>query len=248
MRMRRIRAVPIIISSMATLVAMGAVRVDAQTVRATGPDRVSVKTDGAALGDVIDQLAARSPLKLIALDPVDRGVRVSLEAEDVSPLDAIVLALKSSGLDYAMSGTRLIAGRAKKALESGAPVSWAATSVARETPVSAPAPAPQRPPVDEHDLVQPVVPARAAAVPEMEMGKEPAPLAPAALSANEAPKASMSSVTFTNHDDFGRRLGVPDVPFKMQDDSVVVTQPGFVPYKLRPEVKNRRLFGIADIP
>jgi len=244
--MIRIRAVPIIVT---TLVVMGAVCAGAQSVRPAGPQRVTVKAPDAALGDLIDQLAAQSPLKLIALDPVDRGVRVSVDAEDIPSLDAIVLALKASGLDYAMSGTRLIAGRAKKALENGGPVSWAATAAAREAPAAAPAPAPSRPHVDEHDLVQPVVPARSIAPAEMEMGKDPATIAPpAAPSQNEAPRTSMSSAKFTSDDDFGRRLGVPAVPFIVQDDSAVVTLPGFVPYKLRPEAKNRRLFGIADIP
>ncbi len=243
--MLRIRAVPIIVT---TLVVMGAVCAGAQTVRATGPQRVTVKADDAALGDLIDRLAAQSPLKLIALDPADRGVRVSVDAEDVSSLDAIVLALKASGLDYAMSGTRLIAGRAKKALENGGPVSWAATAASRETAAAAPEPTRSRPPVDEHDLVQPVVPARSMAPAEMEPGKDSASPAPP-LAQAEAPKTSMSSAKFTaNDDDFGRRLGVSGVPFIVHEDSAVVTQPGFVPYKLRPEVKNRRLFGIADIP
>jgi len=244
--MMRRRAVLIIV---ATIVVMGAVRAHAQTVRATGPDRVSVKANQTPIGDLIDQLSVVSPLKFIALDPVDRGVAVSFEAEDVSSLDAIVLALKASGLDYAMSGTRLIAGRAKKALDNGGPVSWGAVGAGREVPPTAPAPRVQPPHVDEHDLVQPVVPARVFdAVPERESGNRVSPATSSDTPDNDSHAVSMS-VKFSNADEFGRALGVKSVPFIVVEDSAKVTQPGFVPYKLRPEVKNRRLFAnIADIP
>jgi hypothetical protein len=57
------------------------------------------------------------------------------------------------------------------------------------------------------------------------------------------------SQTFTSDDEFGRKLAVSGVPFIVHEDSTIVTQRGFVPYKLRPDVRNRRLFGnIADIP
>ena len=207
---------------LALFVMVGAVRADAQTIRALGDDRVTVKAEGAAIGDLIDQLAARSSLKFIALDPADRGVRVSLEAEDVGRLDAIVLALKASGLDYAMTGTRLIAGRAKKALENGGPVSWTATSASER-------PLPAQPTLDP----------------------EPEPAAPA-ISMDAPAELHLgggTSPTFTSADEFGRNIGVANVPFVVREDSAVVTIPGFVPYKLRPEVKNRRLFGnVADIP
>jgi hypothetical protein len=235
------RTAPIIL---AMLVTMGAVRAEAQTVRAIGQERVTVKAESAAIGDLIDQLAAHSSLKFIALDPADRGLRVSVDAEDVGPLDAIVLALKASGLDYAMTGTRLIAGRAKKALESGGPVAWAATSSREVSPppdtrVHEPRPdfTEQPPPAGASIAAS----ASGATVLSMDGAPEP----PAAR--HEA-RVAMMLPTFTNDDEFGRSLAVPSVPFVVREDSVLVTQPGFVPYKLRPEVKNRRLFGIADIP
>jgi hypothetical protein len=242
--MLRTRAVPILL---ATLVVMGAVRADAQTVRATGSQRVTVKADNASLGDLIDQLAPQSTLKMIALDPADRDVRVSVEADDLPSLDAIVLALKASGLDYAMSGTRLVAGRAKKALETGGSVTWAAIS-SRETPTAPPALPPPQPHVDEHDLVQPVVAIPPPASGVVEMGRDQIAAPPPAAPEPEAARLSMSSAKFTSDDEFGRNLGVPGVPFIVVEDSAVITQPGFVPYKLRPDVKARRLLGIADIP
>ena len=49
-------------------------------------------------------------------------------------------------------------------------------------------------------------------------------------------------------DEFGRAVGAP-VAFTIHEDSVTITQQGFVPYKLRPEVVNRRLAAkIGDIP
>lgn len=207
------------------LVMMGAVRADAQTIRTLGDDRVAVKAEGAAIGDLITRLAPLSTLKFIALDPADRAVRVTIDADDIAPLDAIVVALKASGLDYAMTGTRLIAGRAKKALENGGPVSWASTSTASTFTSEQP------------------LPAAAAAEPES--------AAPSMTMDGPAEPhgAAGASPTFTSADEFGRNIGVPSVPFVVHEDSAVVTLPGFVPYKLRPEVKNRRLFGnIADIP
>jgi hypothetical protein len=50
-------------------------------------------------------------------------------------------------------------------------------------------------------------------------------------------------------DQFGFLVGAEVVQFKVIEDSAVVTTPGFVPYKMRPEVVARRKAAdIAKIP
>ena len=50
-----------------------------------------------------------------------------------------------------------------------------------------------------------------------------------------------ASIVAEPADEFGSEGGAKSVPFTIREDSVTVTQPGFVPFKLRPEVRSRRL-------
>jgi hypothetical protein len=259
MSSRRYLTLPILFAGIVWL--GGASAAEAQSVRRVGPERVTVKADGIPLGDLLDQLAAIAPLESVTIDPLDRAVPVSLVAEDVYPLVAIGLVLKASGLDFVMSSTRILAGRAKKALEASAGASAARLEPtdserpdaklekAQEPPVAEPPP----PSVDEHDLVQaavPVLPPAPSSVVERPGELTAGSWGPAATENLFDKKRQPASQMFAKPtpDEFGRAVGAP-VKFTIHEDSVTITQQGFVPYKVRPEVVNRRLAAkIGDIP
>jgi hypothetical protein len=216
--------------ALAGLVLFGGVHAEAQTVgpvSVVGPQRVTVKADGVGLGELLDRLAAIYPLDSLKIDPDVRSVPVSFVAEDVSAADAIWLALKSSGVDFVMSSARVRAGRAAKAVES-AVVQSADAELPREEPPADPL----------ANAVEPAAVVARAASPVLTLA------APGFM-----PVPSRTLAGPPAADQFGAQVGAAVVPFTLHEDSAVVTQPGFVPFKMRPDVKNRRLLAnVGDIP
>jgi hypothetical protein len=197
-----------------------------------GADRVTVRAEGVPVGELLQQLAALAPLERLDLDPSYRSTPVSLVVENVSPLAAIAVVLKASGLDYLMSDTQVVAGRGKLALDAPG------RSRDRETQnldgpgrervaVDAPVRTDDRSDAERRAAVV----AEAAPVPAAVAGE--AMVAPGSIAA----------------DDFGAMLGAVDVPYVVKEDSVTITQPGFVPYRMRPDVRRQReMADVAAIP
>jgi hypothetical protein len=248
------------------IVWLGGVPAEAQTVSRSGPDRVTVKAEAVRLGDLLDELVAIAPVKILKIDPLDRAVPVSLVVEDVFPLEAIGLVLKASGLDFVMSSSRIVAGRAQKAFEAGGRTEAEFAEQARflgDDPERRAAWTPDPPDaadtaaqagkrrgaMDQHLL------GSAAGAREVDGGVESgvvldmsAPtLDTTTMEVGAQPLARASDPVAA--DEFGRQMGSRPVPFTSQGESAVVTQPGFVPLKLRPEARALRLrLNLADIP
>jgi hypothetical protein len=226
---------------------------NAQNVRQLGPERVSVKAEAVALGALLDQLAAITPMEKIRIDPADRLVPVSLDAEDLGPLEAMGLVLKASGLDFVMSNKRIVVGRAAKAAAS-ATADEKSERLAdrtvdrsdRRSADSADEDAERRRTDDHRIIATPGLLGGIIDRPELQTSLSQAAAPPAA--AMEAENTVLDDST-PPPDQFGPKVGAREVPFAVHEDSVTIQQPNFVPYKLRPEVVKRRLATqIAIIP
>lgn len=245
---------------------LGGVSAEAQTVTGSGPDRVTVKAEAVRLGDLLHQLVAITSVKSVQVDPQDLAVPVTLVAEDVSPLEAIGLVLKASGLDFAMSGSRIVAGRAGKVFEPGErrevelaeqgrfiaddPERRAAWTPDPPDAADTAAPSEKRRGAMDQHLLGSVAGARA-----VDTGGDAGVVVGGSAPMLDTTTVEMGVQPFVRPgdpvtaDDFGRRMGGPPVPFTAQGESVVVAQPGFVPLKLRPEARTLRLrLNLADIP
>jgi hypothetical protein len=209
---------------------IGAPPAHAQAVRVVAPQRVTVKAEATPLGDLLNALNTIAPVPSLNLDPSESTIPISIAVENVSPLDAMWLVLKESKLDFVMSSKGIWAGRAKKAAERGEPIAAAKTApvAEREIPIAEDRRAAEEPRDDRKPStpsgVVPVAPPTVAA----------APTSDAAL--------DMAAVAVEDgRDEFGRGDTVRIVPYTIRGDSVRVELPGFVPYKLQPEVVKRRL-------
>lgn len=227
----------------------------AQNVRQLAPERVTIKAEAVALGSLLDQLAAVAPMEQIRIDPADRLVPVSLDAEDLGPLEAMGLVLKASGLDFVMSNKRIVVGRAAKAAESATGAEKNERILAertidpsdRRSTDSADEDAVRRRTDDQRVIATPAGFGGIIDRPAVHASATPVPAAEPPAAAMEFENTVLDSLM--PPDQFGREVGARDVPFAVHEDSVTVQQSGFVPYKLRPEVVKRRLATqVAIIP
>jgi hypothetical protein len=212
-----------------TAVAASAWTVAAQSTAITvvAPGVVTVKAEGAPLGDLLKQLSTLVAMDRLKIAPAALGVPVTVDAERVPVAEAMFLVLKASNVDYVMSGTRLLAGGTTEAaagrVEAGvAPGADAVTA--------------------------PVVIGNAE-----NRGKSEVDATAAAMMASSGGAGGDASNSATASDEtadqFGFLVGAEVVEFKLIEDSAVVTTPGFVPYKLRPEVVARRkAIDVGKIP
>lgn len=247
---------------LAGIICVGGAPAMAQSVRKLGSERVTVKAEGVALGDLLEQLAAITPLETLRIDPADRTVPVSLEVEDVHPLEAMALVLKASGLDFVMSSKRVVAGRAAKASELAAAtgrreltrLETTREDVSDRRSANVTADDEARRKTEEHRVAAPLGtvslglgdgPRAASAAPEASLGAVVSGEPPASMGVKETALAIPGQAA----DEFSSNGGARQVPFAVHEDSASVTEPGFVPYKLRPEVIKRRLAAkVGDVP
>lgn len=203
-----------------TAVAVSAWTVAAQTpaITVVAPGLVTVKADGVPLGDLLRQLSTLVAMDRLKIAPAALSAPVTLEAERVPVTEAMFLVLKASNVDYVMSGTRLLAGGAGQAAPGRAD-----TAVASNNDGGAPGTSTRN---SEAERVAAASMASAVVPSQGGIGGV----------------ASDGSATVSDEtaDQFGFLVGAEVVQFKVVEDSAVVTTPGFVPYKMRPEVVARR--------
>lgn len=187
-------------------------------ITVVAPGVVTVHADGVALGDLLRHLSTMVAMDRLKIAPAALASPVTLHVEQVPVTEAMFLVLKASDVDYVMSGTRLLAGGAGAAAAGGS---------GREERAAAP------------------VARSAAAAGDLDVERERARarVASTAVPAGGATGEAVGdtpSVSDPTADMFGFLVGAEAVEFKVVEDSAVITTPGFVPYKLRPEVVARR--------
>ena len=213
-----------------TAVAASAWTVTAQSTAITvvAPGLVTVRAEGVPLGELLKQLSTLVAMDRLKIAPAALSVPVTVEAERVPVAEAMFLVLKASNVDYVMSGLRLLAGGT-----TGAESGRVETSVAQaQDAVEAPTVIGNT--VDggksEFDATAGAMVASSGGV--------------GGVASNGAPAVSDETA-----DQFGFLVGAEVVEFKMIEDSVIITTPNFVPYKMRPEVVARRkAIDVGKIP
>jgi len=188
-------------------------------ITVVAPGVVTVHADGVPLGDLLRQLSTMVAMDRLKIAPAALASPVTLHVEQVPVTEAMFLVLKASDVDYVMSGTRLLAGGAGAAAAGGA---------GREERAAGPV---ARPAAAAGDLDA-----------EREGARErlASTAVPAGGAAGDTGVVDTPAVSDPTADLFGFLVGAEAVQFKVIEDSAVITTPGFVPYKLRPEVVARR--------
>jgi hypothetical protein len=211
-----------------TAVAVSAWTVTAQSpaITVVAPGLVTVKADGVPLGDLLRQLSALVPMDRLKIAPAALSAPVTLDAERVPVTEAMFLVLKASNVDYVMSGTRLLAGGAGQAVPGRAD-----TAVARR------------------DMTPADGTARNTEAERVAAASTSSVVVPSQGGIGGVASDGSAVVSDETADQFGFLVGAEVVQFKVIEDSAVVTTPGFVPYKMRPEVVARRKAAdVAKIP
>jgi hypothetical protein len=211
---------------------------DAQTVTVTGPDLVTVRAVNVPIATLLSELAGLAGMDRMEIDPVDRGQPVTLTVENVPVRVAMLIALRSSAVDFIFTEKRLRVGAGGKVIETTRLAAVASRDHDR-MPAAPAAPLPPLTPaqLDHQDnrdggLMRAAVDAGASQ-----------PGSAGAADAQEVPQAVATA------DEFDHGLSVRQVPFVVKEDSAVVTEPGFVPYKNRPDVQRLRLStDVSTIP
>lgn len=201
----------------------------AQTAPITvvAPGLVTVKADGVPLGDLLRQLSTLVAMDRLKIAPAALSAPVTLEAERVPVTEAMFLVLKASNVDYVMSGTRLLAGGAGQAAPGRAD-----TAVASNNDSGAPGTS-TRNSEAERDAA----------------ASNGSIVVPSQGGIGGVASDGSAVVSDETADQFGFLVGAEVVQFKVVEDSAVVTTPGFVPYKMRPEVVARRkAVDVSKIP
>lgn len=188
----------------------------------TGPGRVTIRASNIPLGDLLQQLSVLVTMDRLKIAPDALATPVTVEIEDTPVEVAMLEVLKASSVDYVLTGTRLLAGGTSQA---------ALTFERKERPaLSGAAPTPLLPRYEDP----------ADNTPE----KRAAEMSTGFLGGGGdagAPGGGMSVASDDTADQFGFLVGVEAVKFRVVGDSAVIETPGFVPYKMRPEVIARRL-------
>ena len=200
----------------------------AQTVTVLGPDSVTVRAVNVPIATLLAELAGLAGMDRMEIDPVDRGHLVTLTLENVPVRVAMLIALRSSAADFIFTEKRLRVGAGGKVIETVRP----AAAAARDR---------------DRDLA-PATVAVAPSTPQQPRDREDGPIqgfgdasANQAASAGSTDQPEMSPASANPISEFDHGLSVRSVPFVVKEDSAVVTEPGFVPYKNRPDVKRLRL-------
>ena len=207
---------------------------------------MTVRAEAVPLGALLTELSTLMPLAKLEIEGAQQSLPVTLVVEGVPVRVALLLALRASGLDFMMTDRQLWVGTTPKISDSGRDAASQAQAQPtqpipevdqRTTPSRAPLPTPD--PGLPRDRDHPL---------GFFAGTSPAALdgarPPASADSPAAAVASREVVT-----EFEHMLPVRDVPFVVNGDTAVVTEPGFVPYKNRPEVQRLRLStDVSTIP
>jgi hypothetical protein len=211
-----------------------------QSVARVGQDRVSVHATAMPIGRVLSELSVFQALDSLLIDPAVASRPVTVAIDGLAPADAVVVVLRESGLNYAVSGGRVIVGNplaavpARDVLAAGSPVAdgkalvIGVSGLPVETPAdSTPSALPQTPPPAGASVgdagASPASPMASSEDPAAEMSIDPA--AREALVTAETPEYSMSWENTTYKD------------------------PNFVPYKLTEAARRARMsVDVTTIP
>ena len=82
----------------------GGTEAASQSVVLTGPDRITIDAENVTLAALFQELSEQVSIELLQISPEARAVRVSVQAEDVSPAQGIVEILEEAEVDYALVG------------------------------------------------------------------------------------------------------------------------------------------------
>jgi hypothetical protein len=204
----------------------------AQTVTVLGPDSVTVRAVNVPIATLLAELAGLAGMDRMEIDPVDRGHLVTLTLENVPVRVAMLIALRSSAADFIFTEKRLRVGAGGKVIETVRPAAVAAQHRDRDRTPAAVAVAPIAPQTRDR------VDDPRDAGPIQGFGGASSDQTASAGSADQPEMNSASTNTLT---EFEHGLSVRDVPFVVKEDSAVVSEPGYVPYKNRPDVKRLRM-------
>jgi len=217
----------------------------AQNVTVTGLDRVTVRAEAVPLGALLTELSKLMPLAKLEIEGAQESLPVTLAVEGVPVRVALLLALRASGLDFMMTERQLWVGTTPKISDSGRDAaSQAQAQPTRPIPEVDQRATPSRPPATTSPD-----PGSArdrdfgifAGTPPAALDTAPPPALPDSPAAAVAPREIAT--------EFEHMLPVRDAPFVVTGDTAVVTEPGFVPYKSRPEVQRLRLStDVSTIP
>lgn len=198
----------------------------AQTVTVVATDRVTVRAQNVPIAALLAELAPLASMDRMDVDPADQSRPVTVTIDNVPARVAILITLRSSGVDFIFTEKRLRVGAGGKVIETPRRQPIVAAERDHDTQVTTPRPVPARPTGDPVDDNRPAI-----------AGAAPADgAASAATAGQETASASVGTVN-----EFDHGLSVRNVPFVVKEDSVAVTEPGFVPYKNRPDVQRQRL-------
>src|SRR5436190_12937335 len=90
----------------------------AQTVAVVGPGVVTVRAQNVPIAVLLTELAGLGGMERIEIDPVDQSRPVTLTAENVPVRVAMLLALRTSGVDFLFTEKRLRVGAGGKVIET----------------------------------------------------------------------------------------------------------------------------------
>lgn len=213
----------------------------AQSVRATGPDHVSVRCEGVSLGQVLKELAALAPVDIVVTDPSFANRLVSASFDHVPLAEAAARVLQETGLNFAVGGLQ---GQPLRVIVGGTDLGRLASNAPRgvakkEAPVREAGPRPllASPPAgpDPDQLEREARAARG----------EPSPAASA--HAELAPPFSVDSQATTESVYVPAAGSAPG--FTMVGESVTFDDPTFVPYKNTEAAKRaRQAVDVSKIP
>lgn len=179
----------------------------AQTVTPHDDQTVTIRAEGVAIATLLADIARVYPLERVTILPGVEQRPVSIVLEHVPPSAGLVGILKASGLDFAVSGRRVIVGE------------WKGPAEAKASALRT--------------------------VPEALLPKSDAERQAEELAAAAAEQQAISDASGTESD----ILPTLPVRFIANGENITYLEPNFVPYKMRPEVRARRMAtDVAKIP
>lgn len=195
----------------------------AQMVVQHDDQTVTIRAEGVPIATLLAEIARVHPLERVTIQAGVEQRPVSIVRERVDPRTALVAILRASGLDFALSGRRVMVG------------DWTGPTRAVPTNDGAPALASSGavdPPASERETRQ-----RADAQEAERQAAERAAVAAADLVALQTATAETAI------------LPMPPVQFIADGENITYLEPNFVPYKMRPHVRALRMaIDVATIP
>lgn len=194
----------------------------AQTITQHDDDTLTVRAESVALAAILTELARLYPLERLTIERDVQQHPVSVTLDRVPRETALVAILRASGLDFAIAGRRVVVGKwtTTSRAATDATSSGASSDATAATSTGQAA----RPDADERDAEQ-------------------------RHAERAAVEADAQHALWAAWGDETTIFPMPPVAFIANGENITYLEPNFVPYKMRPEVRARRMaIDVSKIP